>query len=313
MARNEARLSVSIWTDDDFLALSPLAQRLFMFLLSQPDLAHDGVIALRERRWSKKAAGLTEDQIRRDLAELSTARFVVVDEDAEELLVRSFIRRDEVYRQPNILRSAQRHLGTVLSRKILIAVAAEIHRVAEADNVPKGSKDVIDELIAFLPIPSENPSPNPSRKGSTEAPGEGRVVTAVTTDAPFSLLPGALPDPDPPLPQASESQRGMRLPADFAVTDEMKAWARAKAPLAGIVDHEMFVDHWHAQSGQRAVKRDWEATWRNWMRRVQENRSGGNRPGPRSTTDERMTEAADLGRRMQAEIDARNGRRELGA
>lgn len=169
MARNEARLSVSIWTDDDFLALSPTAQRLFMFLLSQPDLTHDGVIALRERRWSKKAAKLTVDQIRRDLDELSTARFVVVDEDAEELLIRSFIRRDKVYRQPNVLLAAADHLATVTSPAVRAAVAVELARIADSGDVPEGSKTAFDKIVGI----AGNPSVNPSPKGSRLRPGDG--------------------------------------------------------------------------------------------------------------------------------------------
>jgi hypothetical protein len=34
----------------------------------------------------------------------------------------------------------------------------------------------------------------------------------------------------------------------------------------------VFVDYWIAQPGQRGVKVDWEATWRNWMRRKQGDR-----------------------------------------
>ena len=30
---------------------------------------------------------------------------------------------------------------------------------------------------------------------------------------------------------------------------------------------EQFKDHWIAQPGQRGVKADWLATWRNWVRR----------------------------------------------
>lgn len=102
-------------------------------------------------------------------------------------------------------------------------------------------------------------------------------------------------------------RRGARLPAGFAVTDEMKTWAREHTPLAGLVDHEMFVDHWRAQSGQRAVKSDWVATWRNWMRRVQENKSRFQQQpsgARKSTTDERVATALDLGARLQASADA---------
>jgi hypothetical protein len=87
----------------------------------------------------------------------------------------------------------------------------------------------------------------------------------------------------------------------------MKQWAREHAPLAGITDHAMFTDHWRSQSGQRAVKLDWVATWRNWMRRVQDNRMrtaahpGANSPPERrSTTDDRVTQALDAGKRLQA-------------
>lgn len=88
----------------------------------------------------------------------------------------------------------------------------------------------------------------------------------------------------------------------------MKDWARKECPLTTYRDHEMFTDHWHAQSGQRAVKRNWVATWRNWMRRTQENRERTNsyqqrtitdRP-TRATTDERVAQAAEAGARLQA-------------
>ena len=103
---------VDIWTDREFLALPPTAQRLYMFLISQPDIAHDGVLALRERRWAGSASGLTAASVVDDLVALAAARFVVIDQTTEELLVRSFIRRDGVYRQPNLLLAAKKHLVT---------------------------------------------------------------------------------------------------------------------------------------------------------------------------------------------------------
>jgi len=172
MARSEARIAVSIWSDGDFLALSPLAQRMFMFLLSQPDLTHDGVLALRERRWSKTAAGLTPAQVSEHLAELVAARFIVIDEDTEELLIRSFIRRDKVYRQPNVLRAAADHLEVVTSPIIRAAIAEELRRVAAADDIGAGSASVVAEMLSTLGTPSGNPSPNPSGNPSGEGFGD---------------------------------------------------------------------------------------------------------------------------------------------
>ncbi|MEU8264460.1 hypothetical protein AB0C02_28040 [Micromonospora sp. NPDC048999] len=165
VARSEARILVSIWTDADFLALSEGAQRMFMFLCSQPDLAHDGVLALRERRWSKSAAGLTRTDVEHRLEELQHARFIVIDEDTEEVLIRSFIRRDKVYRQPNVLRAAADHLAVVSSRTILAAIAAELRRVLAADDIHDGARPIVVAMLDAIGTPPEafpNPSGNPS-------------------------------------------------------------------------------------------------------------------------------------------------------
>lgn len=279
MARSEARLAVSIWTDTDFLALSAAAQRMFMFLLSQPDLAHDGVIALRERRWSKAARGLTVAQVADDLDELAAARFIVMDEDAEELLIRSFIRRDKVHRQPNVLRAAQDHLSVVTSPVILAAIASELRRIAATEEVPEGSTSIIAEMLAAIDRatgnPSENPSENPSQEGSGNPtagpPGERGVVTAVSSASP-NPVPRS-PDPVPrrrakrAAPRADAREpRGSRIPDNFAVTPEMVTWARERVPhVDGRTETERFVNYWRAKTGKDATKLDWPATWRNWM------------------------------------------------
>lgn len=56
-----------------------------------------------------------------------------------------------------------------------------------------------------------------------------------------------------------------RLPKDFEITDAMRLWAAEKTPLVDIdQETEKFVDYWLACGKTMA---DWEATWRNWMRR----------------------------------------------
>jgi hypothetical protein len=58
------------------------------------------------------------------------------------------------------------------------------------------------------------------------------------------------------------------LPADFPITSSMRVWAAAKVPQVDIEEqHEQFCDYWRAHGKKMA---DWEATWRNWMRRSPE-------------------------------------------
>lgn len=176
MARSEARIAVAVWDDEDFLDLSPGAQRMFMFLLSQRDLAHTGVIALRERRWSRKAAGLTVALVTAALDELATTRFIVVDEEAEELLIRSFIRRDKVYRQPNVLQSAADQLTTVSSPILLAALAGELRRVADAEDIKADAAKIVAKMLETIGTPEWNPPPRGSRNPS-ETPPEGTSGT----------------------------------------------------------------------------------------------------------------------------------------
>lgn len=58
------------------------------------------------------------------------------------------------------------------------------------------------------------------------------------------------------------------IPEDFEITDSMRQWARMKVPGLDIdAQHEMFCDYWRAH-GKKML--DWQATWRNWMRRAPE-------------------------------------------
>lgn len=188
MARSEARIFTDIWDDVDFLSLSPGAQRLYLFLVSQSDLAHDGVIALRERRWSRTAAGLSTQTTAAELAELSAARFVVLDEDTEELLIRSFMRRDGVYRQPNLLVAARRHLPLVASRTIRSAIADELRRMLSLADVTDRCKTIAQAMLADLsePVgnPSDYPSPNPNGNATRGTLGARGMVTAVSNGSP---------------------------------------------------------------------------------------------------------------------------------
>ena len=89
---------------------------------------------------------------------------------------------------------------------------------------------------------------------------------------------------------SSSSARATRIPNDFTVTPDMVAWARQHTPLVGQVETDKFIDYWQAKSGKDATKRDWVATWRNWMRRAQDEAERRGAPRPtRATKDDRIS------------------------
>lgn len=66
------------------------------------------------------------------------------------------------------------------------------------------------------------------------------------------------------------TSKGEYLPEDWEPSDKAKQWTTENYPHVNAgLELEKFVDYWQAASGQNARKRDWDATWRNWIRRAE--------------------------------------------
>ncbi|MER5312729.1 hypothetical protein ABT034_33710 [Streptomyces sp. NPDC002773] len=129
MARGHGRILTSIWEDADFLTLDEREQRLYLFLISQPNLNHAGLLDLTLRRWSRKARGLTSAELEKLLQSLEGARFIVMDEDTEELLIRSFVRNDGVWRMPKVMGAMVSGALEISSKHLQRALLEEMDRI----------------------------------------------------------------------------------------------------------------------------------------------------------------------------------------
>lgn len=66
-------------------------------------------------------------------------------------------------------------------------------------------------------------------------------------------------------------KRATRLPDKWMPDDSVIEAMRAECPKVDLeAEHRKFVDYWTAKSGKDATKNDWNATWRNWIRRAAE-------------------------------------------
>ena len=82
------------------------------------------------------------------------------------------------------------------------------------------------------------------------------------------------------------SPNGSRLPADWELPDDWKAWALQERPdLAPESTAARFSDYWHGVAGAKGRKADWQATWRNWVRNEKTKPSSGNRPSRMNEVD----------------------------
>lgn len=70
---------------------------------------------------------------------------------------------------------------------------------------------------------------------------------------------------------SSQKKRGTRLPADWQLPREWGEWALSEQWPESVIraEADKFRDYWHSVAGQKGVKLDWLATWRNWMRNSQ--------------------------------------------
>ena len=163
MARTHGRLFCSIWDDDEFLALSPYAKLAYSYLVSQDDLTHAGTIIMRTPLWAEEI-GISEEAANAALDELHHEKFVVMDRRRFELLVRALVRRDGVYKQPNVYKSAIESMRVVSSRPIRAALAVELARLDDARMNAEIQK-LHSEIIDWLRRNSDGPAPKGSGKG----------------------------------------------------------------------------------------------------------------------------------------------------
>lgn len=135
MARTYANIDAGIWLDPEFCGLSAGAQRTYFMLITQTNIAACGSLALTLRRWSKTCA---EKELEVWLAELSDARFVLIDEDTEELLVRTFVKWDGGHRHPTRVKAVIATARAIASPELRETAAVELGKlgVSIASTVP---------------------------------------------------------------------------------------------------------------------------------------------------------------------------------
>jgi hypothetical protein len=182
MARAHVRLQFGMWRKDDHGDTSGDARWLYTTVLQDETLNQAGVVRRALEMWASDAA-MPLERAEAAFAELIERRFLVVD--GHEVLVRTFIRNDNVAEQPNVLRNALTVASQVRSPILRHEIAVELRRLPPAPP-PKQTKRglfvhpdphaVADELDPpdppdRTPEPVDNPAPEPSRNRSANRSG----------------------------------------------------------------------------------------------------------------------------------------------
>ena len=173
MARSYAQLHQRIWADPDWRALDLGAQHLYLLLISQPQLNMAGVLPLQLRKWSSCVDGWDIGDVAGALDRLRDRRFVIVDEDTEEVLVRTLIRNDGGYKTPGMLKSILQFAEAAQSPAIRLALAVELGRLDPLNGkTAEDGRGLIAATRAVLFTASGGPS-GPGREPIPDGIGDG--------------------------------------------------------------------------------------------------------------------------------------------
>lgn len=82
----------------------------------------------------------------------------------------------------------------------------------------------------------------------------------------------------------ASAKKGSRLSSDWVLPRELGLWAMGQgmSELCVRREAEKFRDYWIGKAGSSGIKIDWEATWRNWVRKQLDDAGRAERARPSS-------------------------------
>lgn len=266
MAREFARIKLTIWNDPDFRGLSTDAQWLYFTMLTHATTNSCGVLEWREPKHSKLSSDMTVQRLRHAAWELGQAGLAAVDPETEEALVRSFVRHDGVLQSPNMSRALVREHGGIASLRIMELVSREVRRGLEENPEWKGA-EAAEPVRKQFPEPPRNPSnlvPEWFQHGSETVPTEIPPKQGNPSNlVPKQFDPSLIPYPSPTERGATRKRAAHPLPETWKPNAKHLEQALAK----GLDVHSLATRfrNWAEASDKRYV--NWDATFRNWIDR----------------------------------------------
>jgi hypothetical protein len=128
--RQYASIRTDIWRDADWLQLPSDAKLLYTLLVSHPKTSTAGVVPLQLNKWIKCAPDMTLGRIEAAVGVLVDRRYILVDYETEEVLIRTYIRYNaHALGTPTVMTAALRCALVVESQRLREALECEIDRI----------------------------------------------------------------------------------------------------------------------------------------------------------------------------------------
>lgn len=278
MSREHAQIKLAIWADDEFRDLSPGAQHLYFVLLTSPALSYCGVTDWRPKRIAAAANGWTATDVEQAAKELADRLYLVVDDDTEEVLIRSFLRNDGLMARERMATAMAKAYSTVASPRLRGVLVHELKRLhSEQPSLTGWSSERAVELLSK---PSVDPSAMASVMALTTAPAMPSaeplamalpMETVMDPPTPSSLLlapaPSSLLPPVPTVPAETPNElSGRKRPA----TRMPPGWNPSENHRKYAAEHGIDLSHEERQFREWVKSKDqryanWNSGFSTWL------------------------------------------------
>lgn len=209
----------------DFRGLSLDSQWAYEMLVSQPQINNLGLLPYTPEKWWRFAADLTAVRLHQALTQLEQAAMTVTDSETGELLVRTFIKHDRIWKQPKLVTNARKLIREVESHPIrsylldrhpwLIEESWSHDKIERHETTRRRPRTTTTEpLSTHEPTANGKPLTEGEHEGVTEALTEG-------VSPPRARVRDGLPLPQAPTPTTGSSvseTRAVAAPLGTALT-----------------------------------------------------------------------------------------------
>lgn len=318
MARDRANIRTDMIGDDHYRELNRDEQWLYKLLLIHPTLTYAGVAEWRPGRLAATAAQTTADDVRRIGAGLQAKYFVFIDDDTEEVFIRSFVKHDGLMKQYRLPVSMANDYAGIASQQIREFFIYELKKFHSRESDLKCWE--IDRVRGLLDRTSRNMKelsygdalPITFAEGYATTYGKGyaegygidakqgyglatTTATATTTSISKDIDVNAAPQNEP-APNNEPGRNGTRIPKDFKMSNEMTAWALTHCPnIDARKSTTAFKRYFQSVSGTAQFKTDWQAAWELWLSRDQDKAEAGQ---PLTASDRRLQHGKQIVQRV---------------
>lgn len=293
MARDYGAFYYSAWNDMDFRRLPDPAQSLYFKLVVHPSLSWAGVGDWRPGRIATMSQGLDSDDVRHVADCLIARHYIVVDDETEEFLVRTYLKHDGIMGHAKLSVSMAKAFANIGSNDIRMVLSDELHKLRESN--PElcgwGKPQVIECLDTPRLAAGDRPTPeDPFSNGFRYAfrSNVSNLVSLPQTKTQPSVKESVKESPTPYSCSCSIAPcscrptpvpRGSRLPEDWQPGEElMERGAQAYPRVDLEYETQRFADYWQNKTGKDATKLSWDRAWQTWMLKAEKDARAKGRP-----------------------------------